>query len=51
MAKLIAKTYGEALFETALEKEKIDEMYEEALGIEQVFSENPKLVKLFNHPK
>ena len=50
MAKLIAKTYGEALFETALEKEKIDEMYEEALGIEQVFSENPKLVKLFNHP-
>lgn len=50
MAKLIAKTYGEALFETALEKGKIDEMYEEVLGLEQVFSGNPKLVKLFNHP-
>ncbi|MCI8505781.1 MAG: F0F1 ATP synthase subunit delta [Lachnospiraceae bacterium] len=50
MAKLIAKTYGEALFETALEKKKIDEMYEEAQGIQAVLSENPKLVRLFNHP-
>lgn len=50
MAKLIAKTYGEALFETALEKEKIDEMYEEVQGIREVFSENPKLMQLFNHP-
>ena len=32
MAKLIAKTYGEALFETALEKEKIDEMRREFLS-------------------
>lgn len=50
MAKLIAKTYGEALFEAALEKEKIDEIYEEVLGIKEVLSENPELVKLFNHP-
>ncbi len=50
MAKLIAKTYGEALFETALEKEKLDEMYEEVQGIQAVFSENPKLMKLFDHP-
>ncbi|MCI9068744.1 MAG: F0F1 ATP synthase subunit delta [Lachnospiraceae bacterium] len=50
MAKLIAKTYGEALFETALEKEKIDEMYEEVLAIREIFSENPKLVRLFDHP-
>ncbi len=50
MAKLIAKTYGEALFETALEKEKIDEMYEEVLAIREILSENPKLVRLFDHP-
>ncbi len=50
MAKLIAKTYGEALFETALEKGKVDEMYEEVLGIREAFSENPELVKLFDHP-
>ncbi|MCI8465983.1 MAG: F0F1 ATP synthase subunit delta [Lachnospiraceae bacterium] len=50
MAKLIAKTYGEALFETALEKEKVDEIYEEILGIQKIFSENPELMKLFNHP-
>ncbi len=50
MAKLIAKTYGEALFETALETEKVEELYEEVLAVGRVLSENPELVKLFNHP-
>ena len=33
MAKLVSKTYGDALFELAIEESKQDLLYEEALGI------------------
>ena len=36
MAKLISKTYGEALFELAVEEEKTDAMLEEIEGIKQI---------------
>jgi len=29
MAKLVSKVYGDALFETAMEKELVDTLYEE----------------------
>lgn len=51
MAKLVSKTYGDALFELALEENKMDLFYEEALVILQVFEENSELLKLLNHPK
>lgn len=51
MAKLVAKTYGEALFELAISENKIDVLLEEAVGLTQVFEENEELLKLLNHPK
>ena len=50
MAKLIAKTYGEALFETALDTGKVDGLFEETEAVGRVLSENPELVRLINHP-
>ena len=49
MAKLISKTYGEALFELAVEEEKTDAMLEEIDGIKNVFLENPEYLKFLNH--
>ncbi len=51
MAKLISKTYGEALFELAVEEEKTDVMLEEIAGIRQVFEENPEYLKFLTHPR
>lgn len=51
MAKLVSKTYGDALFELALEKNIIDSAYEEAAAVKQVFLDNDELIKLLNHPK
>ena len=51
MAKLISKTYGDALFELALEENKIDEYVEEVSAVAEVLKENAELTKLLNHPK
>ncbi|PXV91772.1 F-type H+-transporting ATPase subunit delta [Lachnotalea glycerini] len=51
MAKLVAKTYGDALFELALEEDKVDVFVKETNGILQVLQENAELHKLMNHPK
>ncbi len=51
MAKLVSKTYGDALFELALEENKLDLFFEESEVIRQVFLENSELIKLLNHPK
>ena len=51
MAKLISKTYGEALFELAVEEEKTDVMLEEIDGIKNVFLDNPEYLKFLNHPR
>lgn len=51
MAKLVAKTYGDALFELALEESKIDTLVEETQGVLQILHENAGLNKLMNHPK
>ena len=51
MAKLISKTYGDALFELALEENKIDDYVEEVKAIAEILKENPELSKLLNHPK
>ena len=51
MAKLISKTYGDALFELALEENKIDDYVEEVKGIVEILKENPELSKLLDHPK
>ena len=51
MAKLISKTYGEALFELAVEENKIDVFQEEVLGVEKVLADNKEFSELMKHPK
>lgn len=51
MAKLVSKTYGDALFEVALEKEQTDAYLEEVRAVKNAMDENPELFKLMNHPK
>lgn len=51
MAKLVSKTYGDALFELALEEDKLDLLFEESKNIREVFLNNSELIKLLNHPK
>lgn len=51
MAKLVSKTYGDALFELALEENKLDILFEESKVIKEVFQSNSELIKLLNHPK
>lgn len=51
MAKLVAKTYGEALFGLAMEKENPEAFLEEAQGLLKVLDENPEFDKLMKHPK
>ena len=51
MAKLISKTYGDALFELAVEKDKVDVLLEEIEQLKGVLSENEDFGRLMNHPK
>ena len=51
MAKLISKTYGEALFELAVEEDKTDLFMEEIKAILDIMRQNPDFSALLNHPK
>ena len=51
MAKLVDKTYGDALFELALENGQVNTYFEECQSILQILKENEELLKLFTHPK
>ena len=37
MAKLVSKVYGDALFETAMEKELVDTLYEETSALLPIY--------------
>ena len=50
MAKLVSKTYGEALFELAMEENRAQEMMEEIIDLQTALSENPDFDKLMKHP-
>ena len=51
MAKLVSKTYGEALFELAVEEGKEDIFLAEISELQKILAENPEFGKLMNHPK
>ena len=51
MAKLVGSTYGDALFELAVESGKVEEWLPEANGIVTILENNGELSKLMNHPK
>lgn len=55
MAKLVSKTYGEALFQLAMEKEEnrqgaAEEILQEILQLRSVLEENPEFDRLMKHP-
>ena len=50
MAKLVSKTYGEALFELAMEEDRAQDLLEEIEGVCRVLAENPEFDKLMMHP-
>lgn len=51
MAKLVSKTYGDALFDLALEEQKETLFFEEAKAFLEVIRENEELVKFMKHPQ
>ena len=51
MAKLVSKTYGDALFELALEKDILDDVCEEMVEIGQIWKDNRELADVMMHPR
>lgn len=51
MAKLVSKTYGEALFELAVEEGKVDVFMDEIAQLQNIFAQNKDFGKFMNHPK
>lgn len=51
MAKLISGTYGEALFQLAVEENKEDQFLEETLALKELLAGNEEFSDLMNHPK
>jgi len=51
MAKLVTGTYGEALFELAVEEKKEQLFLDEVTTFIQLLKENPEFSVMLNHPK
>ena len=51
MAKLVSKTYGDALFAVALEESRMDEFFEAVKVVADILRTNDEFGKLMNHPK
>lgn len=51
MAKLVSATYGDALFEVALEQNMLDQLFDEAEGVSETIRDNTELRQFLNHPK
>lgn len=51
MAKLISKTYGEAIFELAVAENRVEALTEEIQGVLKVLEENPEFSDIMKHPK
>ena len=50
MAKLITKTYGDALFDVAVEKRAVDSLDREAKAMIDIIGKQPDFLKLLKHP-
>lgn len=51
MAKLVSTTYGDALFDLALEENNLHEMRMEVEALRQIFIENQELSDILGHPQ
>ena len=50
MAKLVTKTYADALFQLAVEENRVDELYSEVCELTDILSANPDLARIMSHP-
>ena len=50
MAKLVSKTYGEALFELAHEENRASEMLKEIQSVQEILKSNPEFCNMMLHP-
>ncbi|MGI6019630.1 MAG: ATP synthase F1 subunit delta [Marvinbryantia sp.] len=50
MAKLVSKTYGDALFSLATEENSVDAMTQEVIDVQTAFSEHPELLIILKNP-
>ncbi len=51
MAKQVNSTYGDALFDLAVEEKQVDSILEELTGLLQIMEENEELLTLMTHPE
>ena len=51
MAKLVSATYGDALFDVAMEKNMVEAFFEEAKAVYDAIGDNQELIGFLNHPK
>ena len=51
MAKLVSQVYGGALFELALERQSVDNLFEEVLVVREALAESKELVQMLTHPQ
>ena len=51
MAKLVSKTYGDALFAVSKEEGRIDEFFDAAKSVKEILRANEDFGKLMNQPK
>ena len=50
MAKLVTKTYADALFSLAKEEDKVDALYSEVCDLIGILDDNPDLARVMSHP-
>lgn len=51
MAKLVSRTYGDALFDLAVEENKVDALLEEAQAVQDILVKNEDVLKVLHHPQ
>ncbi len=51
MAKLVSKIYGDALFDLALSKDILKDVWDEVNAVGQIWKENSELAALMEHPR
>lgn len=51
MAKLVSKTYGDALFSLAMEENRLDEFFAAASNTIEALQQNEEFEKLMRHPR
>lgn len=51
MAKLVSATYGDALFQVAMEQNTVDALFREAKAVYDALGDNEDLIGFLNHPK